>query len=148
MMSIASIVLAAIAGAWILAYHRANGIAWTAGLAALSSGGGAPEGLEAQLKSDLARGESAGLDFSLGNLYAGQGRWSEAQAAYFDAHRLDPGNADILFNLAVSLDHLGQPRLALGYYERALEMSTREAAQFDAAALSRRVAELRAAAHP
>ena len=116
-----------------------------AGLAALSAGGGAPEGLETQLKSDLARGESAGLHFSLGNLYSGQGRWSEAQAAYFDAHRLDPANADILFNLAVSLDHLGQARLALGYYEQALDMSARRAAQFDASAVSRRVAELRAA---
>ena len=37
MMSIASIVLAAIAGIWVLAYHRANGVAWTAGFAALSA---------------------------------------------------------------------------------------------------------------
>jgi len=36
-MSIASIVLAALAGIWILAYHRANGVAWTIGLAALSA---------------------------------------------------------------------------------------------------------------
>src|SRR5437868_6780799 len=37
MMSIASIVLAALAGTWILAYHRANGVAWTIGFAALSA---------------------------------------------------------------------------------------------------------------
>ena len=36
-MSIASIVLAALAGIWILAYHRANGVAWTIGLVALSA---------------------------------------------------------------------------------------------------------------
>ena len=36
-MSIASIVLAALAGIWVLAYHRANGVAWTIGLAALSA---------------------------------------------------------------------------------------------------------------
>src|SRR5690349_24203493 len=37
MMSIASIVLAALAGIWVLAYHRANGVAWTIGFAALSA---------------------------------------------------------------------------------------------------------------
>ena len=36
-MSIASIVLAALAGTWILAYHCANGVAWTVGLVALSA---------------------------------------------------------------------------------------------------------------
>ena len=37
MMSTVSIVLAALAGAWILAYHRANGLAWSLGLAALAA---------------------------------------------------------------------------------------------------------------
>jgi len=48
----------------------------------------------------------------------------------------------------VSLDHLGQARLALGYYEQAVAMSARQAAQFDAVAVSRRVSELRAAKQP
>ena len=29
-------------------------------------------------------------------------RWTEAQVEYFEAHRLEPGNADVLYNLAVS----------------------------------------------
>ena len=36
-MTTVSIVLAALAGSWILAYHRANGVAWSLGLAALSA---------------------------------------------------------------------------------------------------------------
>lgn len=118
-----------------------------AGLAALSAGA-APDGLESQLRADLARGESGPLHFALGNLYASQGRWGEAQAEFFDAHRLDPANADVLFNLAVSLDHLGQARLATGYYERALDAASRQATQFDPAAVGRRLAQLRAPARP
>ena len=118
-----------------------------AGLAALSAAA-APDGLEAQLRADLARGESGPLHFALGNLYASQGRWGEAQAEYFEAHRFDPGNADILFDLAVSLDHLGQARLATGYYERALDAASRQAAQFDPSAVGRRLAQLRASARP
>jgi tetratricopeptide (TPR) repeat protein len=117
-----------------------------AGLAAL--GAGTSDGLEGQLRADLAQADSAAAHFSLGNLYAQQGRWSEAQAEYFEAHRLDPRSADIAFNLAVSLDHLGQARLAAMYYQRALESAGREAAQFDAASASRRLAELRAQARP
>ncbi len=37
MMSTVSIVLAALAGGWILAYHRANGLAWSLGIAALAA---------------------------------------------------------------------------------------------------------------
>jgi tetratricopeptide (TPR) repeat protein len=103
-----------------------------------------PEALEAQLRADAARvPQSAALQFTLGNLYVAQSRWREAQAAYFEAHRLDPDNADVLYNLAVSLDHLGQSRLAADYYSRALEASRGQATQFDPAPVSRRLAELR-----
>jgi hypothetical protein len=79
-----------------------------AGLAGLSENA-RPEVLESRLLRDLAEQPgSAALQFMLGNLYAAQGRWGDAQAAYFEAHRLDPGSADIAYNLAVSLDHLGQ----------------------------------------
>jgi Tfp pilus assembly protein PilF len=117
-----------------------------AGLAAL--GAAANGGFEGQIRADLATSDSAALHFSLGNVYATQRRWSEAQEEYFQAFRLDPANADIAFNLAVSLDHLGQGRLATEYYERALDAATRQAAQFDPAAVSRRLAELHAQARP
>lgn len=113
-----------------------------AGLAALADFS-RPDALEAQLQADLARlPESAALQFTLGNLYAAQARWSEAQAAYFEAHRLDPGSAEIAHNLAVSLDHVGQRRLAAGFYRRALEGARGRVPPFDAAAVARRLAEL------
>ena len=113
-----------------------------AGLAALADFS-RPDALEAQLQADLARlPESSALQFTLGNLYAIQARWVEAQAAYFEAHRLDPGSAEIAHNLAVSLDHVGQRRLAAGFYRRALEGARGRVAPFDAAAVARRLAEL------
>ncbi|HSN22022.1 MAG TPA: tetratricopeptide repeat protein [Usitatibacter sp.] len=113
-----------------------------AGLAALADPA-RPEAIENALRADIARHpESAALEITLGNLLAGQGRWSEAQAAFFEAQRLQPENPDVAYNLAVSLDHLGQRRAAADFYRRALEARRTEAAQFDAAAASRRLAEL------
>jgi tetratricopeptide (TPR) repeat protein len=103
-----------------------------------------PEALEAQLRAEVLRSpESPALHFALGNLYASQSRWTDAQAAYYEAHRLDPGSADIAHNLAVSLDRLGQSKLAAGFYRRALEASSGRAAQFDPLAVTRRLEELR-----
>jgi Tfp pilus assembly protein PilF len=114
-----------------------------AGLAALADYS-RPEALEAQLRDDLTRQpDSAQLRFALGNLFASQSRWTEAQAEFFEAYRLDPGVADVLYNLAVSLDHLGQPKLAVEFYARALEAAQVQATQFDPAPVARRLAELR-----
>jgi tetratricopeptide (TPR) repeat protein len=113
-----------------------------AGLAALADFS-RPEALESDLRTDLAhQPQSAALNLTLGNLYAAQGRWSEAQSAYFEAHRLQPENPDIAYDLAVSLDHLGQRRPAAEFYRRALEARRGAAAQFDAAAAARRLSEL------
>ncbi len=115
-----------------------------AGLAALADFS-RPEALEMQLRADLAANpRSAALHATLGHLYASQRRWTQAQAAYFEGHRLDPGNPDILYNLAVSLDHLGQARLAADFYARALEASRGLATPFDRATIDRRLAEIRA----
>ena len=75
---------------------------------------------ESRLKSLIERDPSPQLYQTLGNLYAGQSRWSDAQAAYFEAYRGAPDNADYAFNLAVSLDQLHQVPAALTYYEKAL----------------------------
>ena len=114
-----------------------------AGLAALSDFA-RPDALEASLRADVERHPgSAALRFALGSLHASQRRWHDAQAQFFEAHRLEPGSPDILFNLAVSLDHLGQARLAADFYARALEAARAQPAQFDPAAASRRLAEIR-----
>jgi Flp pilus assembly protein TadD len=78
----------------------------------------------------------------LGNQYARQSRWTEAQAAYFRAYSLDPDNADFAFNLAVSLDQLRQKKPALEYYQRSLTLTGKRAASFDASQARTRVQEL------
>ncbi|WP_296892923.1 tetratricopeptide repeat protein [Thiobacillus sp.] len=75
---------------------------------------------ESRLKMLIERAPSPQLYQTLGNLYAEQGRWNDAQPAYFEAYRGAPDNADYAFNLAVSLDQLHQYPSALVYYEKAL----------------------------
>jgi tetratricopeptide (TPR) repeat protein len=82
------------------------------------------------------------LQFTLGNQLAQQGRWAEAQQAFFKAFAANPDNADFAYNLAVSLDHLRQPRLALEYYQRALKLAQTRAPSFDVNAAQTRAAAL------
>jgi tetratricopeptide (TPR) repeat protein len=78
-----------------------------------------PLASETRLKLLISREPSAFLHFVLGNLYADQSLWAQAQQAYFQAHHLEPDNPDYAYNLAVGLDHLSQNKLALGFYQRA-----------------------------
>ena len=73
-----------------------------------------PLAAESRLKQLIAREPSAYLYFTLGNLYADQSQWAAAQQAYFQAHHLEPDNPDYAYNLAVGLEHVSQPKLALG----------------------------------
>jgi len=80
-------------------------------------------GAESKIKSMLARQpDAANLHAALGNLYAAQNQWASAQAAYFSASQFAPISADYAFNLAISLEHLGKPKLALVQYQRALDL--------------------------
>ena len=111
-----------------------------AGMSALSVDDGYNE---SRLKNLLReQGNSATLHFALGNLYAGQLRWGDAQQAYFNAYTLESGNAEFAFNLAVSLEHLGQNKLAAQYYQRALQLDPSHSAGFNHAQISQRIAEL------
>ncbi len=97
---------------------------------------------ESHLKSMLAKQpDDANLHVALGNLYAEQNQWSAAQQAYFDAYRLH-SSADNAFNLAVSLDQLGKSKLALPYYQRALELAQTGTNGIDKAALEARIAAI------
>lgn len=110
-----------------------------AGMSALT----ADQNNESRLKTLLSeQGNSAALHFALGNLYAEQLRWGEAQQAYFNAYTLESGNAEFAFNLAVSLDHLGQGKLAAQHYQRALQLDPSHSAGFDHVQISQRVQEL------
>jgi Tfp pilus assembly protein PilF len=90
-----------------------------------------PVQVESRMKSLIAADRNANvLQFTLGNQYAQQGRWAEAQQAYFKAFAADPDNPDFAFNLAVSLDQLQQSKLALEYYRRALALAEKRSAGF------------------
>jgi tetratricopeptide (TPR) repeat protein len=105
-----------------------------------------PAAQEARLLNiAAAQPQSAPAAFALGNLYAGQARWREAQQAYFNAWTLAPDQPDHAYNLAVSLDQLRQPRLALQYYREALTLRSQRSAAFDADAVAARIATLQAA---
>jgi tetratricopeptide (TPR) repeat protein len=114
-----------------------------AALIELRAGRMDPLTAESRVKSLLANDPSADvLYFTLGNQLALQGRWAEAQQHYSKAFAADPDNADFAYNLAVSLDHLRQSRLALEYYGRALALAAKRGASFEPAAARSRVQQL------
>lgn len=102
-----------------------------------------PVAAESRLKNLLVgQPDAAALHFALGNLYARQSRWSEAQAAYFHALTADGDNPDYLFNLAVSLDQMHQSRLAAQYYRQALAAAAARPAAFDSGRAAARLRDL------
>jgi len=113
----------------------------------LNIGGRAdPAAAETRLKQLIAREPSAYLYFSLGNLYSEQRQWAAAQGAYFQAFNLAPDNPDYAYNLAVGLEHLNQPKLALDYYRRAIALAqTRGHAQFAMPPVQARIQSLESA---
>jgi tetratricopeptide (TPR) repeat protein len=114
-----------------------------AGLLALRAARQDPAASESRVKSLLAQTPGAHvLNFTLGNQFAQQGRWAEAQQEYFKAFAGDPENADFAYNLAVSLDHLRQPRLARDYYLRAAALAEKRGGAFDVAAARARASQL------
>ena len=114
-----------------------------AALISLRAGRSDPLATESRVKSMLAADPSAhALNFALGNQFAQQNRWAEAQQEYFKAYTADPDNADFAYNLAVSLDHLRKPRQAFDYYQRAIALFPKRGASFDLGAAKARATEL------
>jgi tetratricopeptide (TPR) repeat protein len=100
---------------------------------------------ESRLRHLISLEPSAYLYFVLGNLYADQSQWAAAQHAYFQAHHLEPVNPDYAYNLAVALEHVSQPRLALGYYQRAVGLAAaRGRANFSTSQAQERIGDLAA----
>jgi tetratricopeptide (TPR) repeat protein len=112
-----------------------------AGLTSLQQGD--PVQSESRLKKALNLHPNAGaILFALGNLYAQQGRWSDAQQNYFRAFATQPANADYAFNLAVSLDRLNQSKLAKDYYQRALDAGQSGPGNFSRSKVQQRLTAL------
>jgi len=128
----------------VLEIEPRNGLAQSALLdnqLQLSAAQGNTQETESRLKNMLAKQpDDANLHIALGNYYAERNQWSSAQQAYFDAYSLN-ASADNAFNLAVSLDHMGKPKLALPYYQRALELASSNS-NIDKAALEARIAAI------
>ena len=102
-----------------------------------------PLAAESRLKNLIAaQPEASFLNFTLGNQYAAQGRWAEAQQAYFRAYAGDPEHPDFAYNLAVSLDRMRQAKPALEYYRRALTLAEKRPVSFDKNQVSTRVSQL------
>ena len=130
----------------ILNVEPRNALAQTGLVAAMSRAD--PQAAESRLKQLLAREPSPPLYFNLGNLYAEQGQWAQAQQAYFQAHNLEPRNPDYAYNLAVGLEHLGQQKFALDFYRKALQLaSDKGSANFDSARIQERITQLAARAN-
>ncbi len=102
-----------------------------------------PGAAESRLKSlTAAQPDLAAPQFALGNLYARQGRWNEAQQAYFRAYNAEQDNPDILYNLAISLEHLRQNKLAAQYYTLAIAAAQNRRSGFDPAQAAARLQTL------
>ncbi|WP_070989607.1 tetratricopeptide repeat protein [Halofilum ochraceum] len=126
----------------VLADHPRDPYA-RSGLASLQSTAD-PRQLESELKTLLKQDPNAhALRYALGNLYAREDRWSQAQSAYFEAFRSAPQEADYAFNLAVALDQLGKRESAVEYYDRALELAGDGSASFPLESARRRLESLR-----
>lgn len=102
-----------------------------------------PVQAESRIKTMIAgQPDSTHLYFTLGNQYAQQQRWPEAQQAYFKAYSAEPENPDYAYNLAVALDHMRQKKQALEYYQRAVALSEGRSPGFDKARADSRIQEL------
>ncbi|BBP44076.1 tetratricopeptide repeat protein [Thiosulfativibrio zosterae] len=94
-------------------------------LTALRAAAGNYEDWSEVLKSQINKNpQDATLYFSLGNLYVKRKDWVNAQENFFKALELAPDNMQFALNLAISLDHLGQYRLAIRYYQKALVLAS------------------------
>lgn len=102
-----------------------------------------PASAESRIKELIAREPSAFLYFTLGNLYSDQNRWPEAQQAHFQAYHRESSNPDYAYNLAVALEHVGEQKLAVGFYQKAVNLaSARGHADFDMALVQARIGQL------
>ena len=56
---------------------------------------------------------------------------------------MQPDNPDYAYNLAVALEHIGQPKVALDYYRRALQLATAKGrANFSLTSAEERIGKL------
>jgi Flp pilus assembly protein TadD len=120
----------------------------TAAIASLgasgSAGGSTGENDESRLKILIASGDGGrpALHAALAGVYAADSRWPEAAQEYFTALAKDPGNPDLAFDLAASLDQNRNPGMALAYYGQALIFARQRPTRIDLHAIEQRMSQL------
>ena len=103
-----------------------------------------PGETETQLKLMIREEpDSPYLNFALANVYGAQDRWQEAQGLYFKALENNPQDPNYAYNLAVSLEHISKPKVAIAYYQRALDNFEKGLAIFSKAVVDQRLQMLR-----
>jgi tetratricopeptide (TPR) repeat protein len=123
----------------------------TAAMSTLGANGSSGENDESRLKILIASGDGGrpALHAALAGVYAADARWTEAAQEYFTALAKDPGNPDLAFDVAASLDQNRNPGMALTYYKQALGFAGQRPTQIDLHAVEQRIAQLQArAGHP
>jgi len=120
----------------------------TAAMATLGANGLTSETNESRLKILIASddGGRPALHAALAGVYAADARWTEAAQEYFTALAKDPGNPDLAFNVAASLDQNRNLGMALNYYGQALAFARLRPTQIDLHALEQRISQLQARA--
>jgi Tfp pilus assembly protein PilF len=137
--------LAAAAYAKVLRLEPGNQDA-TAALTILNHDPTSTEANESRLKVMIAGDNERrpALHAALAGVYAGDGRWADAAQEYFTALSMDPGDANLAFNLAASLDQNHSAAAALTYYAQALAFAKLRPAQIDVGAIEARISQLQA----
>lgn len=87
---------------------------------------------------------NARLLFAIGNMYATQNQWSNAQTFFLKALSLNPNNPDIVFNAAVTSEHLEDTTQALNYYQLALDLAEKHPASFSPETIAIQLHQLQA----
>ncbi len=113
-----------------------------AGLAVLMPA--APGGEIDSALNHAAAGQDPGAQYALAARLSAAGRWAEAEQAWFDALQADPDQPDMLYNLAVALDHLNHGAAAVAQYRAALAASQQRHAHFSRQAIETRLQALAA----
>jgi Flp pilus assembly protein TadD len=118
----------------------------TAAMASLGANGSNGENNESRLKILIASGDGGrpALHAALAGVYAADSRWPEAAQEYFTALAKDPGNPDLAFDVAASLDQNRNPGMALAYYGQALIFARQRPTRIDLHAIEQRMSQLQA----
>ncbi len=124
----------------LLSLYPVDAAAFSGLLNLPSTKGGITE-LELQQHAQQQTG-SADLFAILGNYFARNIRWADAESAFSAALRDEGNNADYLYNYAVVLDNLARQRDAIDYYARALKAAESGMFSFDSHTAKQRLDSL------